>query len=67
MADYEQVTGGGWCAEVHALPDMLARLKLVGLRDRFDGLLDETHLAIALWVRRSGTATRCCSPRQRRL
>ncbi len=28
-------------AEVDALPDMLARLKLVALRDRLDGLLDE--------------------------
>lgn len=28
-------------AEVDALPDMLARLKLVAMRDRLDGLLDE--------------------------
>ena len=28
-------------ADVDALPDMLARLKLTALRDRLDGLLDE--------------------------
>ncbi len=28
-------------AEVDALPDMLARLKLVAMRDQLDGLLDE--------------------------
>ena len=28
-------------AEVDALPDMLARLKLGAMRDRLDGLLDE--------------------------
>jgi len=28
-------------AEVDALPDMLARLKLTAMRDRLDGLLDE--------------------------
>ena len=28
-------------AEVDALPDMLARLKLVAMRDKLDGLLDE--------------------------
>ena len=31
-------------AEVNALPDMLARLKLVAMRDRVDGLLDEAAL-----------------------
>ncbi|MGI4946872.1 MAG: hypothetical protein ACRYHQ_41005 [Janthinobacterium lividum] len=28
-------------AEVDALPDMLARLKLTAMRERLDGLLDE--------------------------
>lgn len=37
-------------AEVDALPDMLARLKLTAMRDRLDGLLDEAARG-DLWLR----------------
>ena len=47
-------------AEVDALPDMLARLKLTAMRDRLDGLLDEAARATCPCARR----WRCCAGRR---